>query len=103
MRKSGDYTVKRPRVHVTDHALVRFLERVGGVDVEALRTAIGKSLDEAARLGAAAAVIDGFRYVLREDPVDGLRVVTVEPFAQTTPVHRTAHQRDCPPRGDDEA
>lgn len=95
--------MKKPRVHVTDHALVRFLERVGGVDVEALRSAIGRSLDEAARLGAAAAVIDGFRYVLRDDPDDGLRVVTVEPFGQATPVHRTAHARDCPRRGEDEA
>lgn len=93
--------MKKPRVRVTDHAMIRFLERVGGVDVEALRLALAQSLEEAARLKAAAAVIEGFRYVLREDE-DGPFLVTVEPFAQASPIHRRAHQRDCPPRGGDE-
>lgn len=93
--------MKEARVRVTDHAMIRFLERVGGLDVEALRQALARSMEEAARLGAAAAVIEGFRYVLRSDD-EGPLLVTVEPFAQGTPIHRTAHQRDCPPRGDDE-
>ena len=36
------------RVRVTDHAVLRHLERVGGVDIETLRTAIAASLDRAA-------------------------------------------------------
>lgn len=93
--------MKKTRVRVTDHALVRFLERVGGVDVEALRQALARSMEEAAHLGAAAAVVDGYRYVLRTDE-DGPFLVTVEPFAQASPIHRKPHQRDCPPRGGDE-
>ncbi|MCU0902424.1 MAG: hypothetical protein MUE83_00935 [Tabrizicola sp.] len=94
--------MKKPRVRITDHALVRFLERVGGVDVDGLRQALSRSLEEAARLGAAAVVIDGYRYVLRVDE-DGPILVTVEPFTQASPIHRTPHPRVRPPRGGDEA
>jgi len=59
--------VSRPRTHVTDHALVRYLERVGGFDIEALRQAIARRVDEAARVGACGVVIDGFIFKLRRD------------------------------------
>ena len=39
--------MKRPRHHVTDHALIRWLERHNGLDVEALRCALGRRIDEA--------------------------------------------------------
>jgi hypothetical protein len=44
----------RHHVRVTDHALVRWLERVHGIDVEALRR---KMLDEALRSAFAAGAV----------------------------------------------
>lgn len=58
---------------VTDHAVVRYLERVQGVDIDALRAEIGRIADDGLERGAAAVNHDGFRYVLAGD-----RVVTVE-------------------------
>lgn len=58
-------------LRVSDHALIRFLERAGGLDVEGLRAALAKSFDraeEAARLvGLADYTIaaDGLRYLVR--------------------------------------
>lgn len=37
--------MKKPVVHITDHALVRYLERVLLVDVEGLRRRIGREID----------------------------------------------------------
>ncbi len=51
-------------VIVTDHALIRYLERVLGFDVAALRNAMTERLSEAARLGASAVTIDGNTYMI---------------------------------------
>ena len=40
-------------MHVTDHALVRFLERAGGLDVEGLRASLGASLSRATKAAKA--------------------------------------------------
>jgi hypothetical protein len=60
-------------IKVTDHALVRFLDRSGAAEIEALRLTIAASL-ERARIGAERAgiadyviVADGLRYVVRDD------------------------------------
>ena len=37
--------MKKPKIHITDHALVRYLERVLLVDVEGLRHRIGREID----------------------------------------------------------
>jgi hypothetical protein len=66
-------------IRVTDHALVRFVERVGGLDVEALRCALAASL---ARASAAASIgqrrytvlADGVAYVV----VDGVLVTVID-------------------------
>lgn len=60
-------------IHVTDHALVRFLERSGALDVEQLRGMISASLDRgrkaAERAGIAdyIIVVDGLRYVVEDE------------------------------------
>ncbi len=51
---------------ISDHALVRFLDRAGGVDVEALRAGITRSL---ARGHAAARSVSASDYLLT---IDGL-------------------------------
>lgn len=60
-------------IKVSDHALVRFLDRSGAAEVEALRLTIAQSL-ERARRGAERAGIadytilaDGLRYVMKGD------------------------------------
>lgn len=52
--------------HVTDHAVLRYLERVKGIDIDAVRNELGQVVDTAVRMGAGAAVVDGIKYVLNE-------------------------------------
>ena len=62
-------------VNVSDHALVRFLERAGGLDVESLRALLGASLSRAGRTAKAigagefAVVADGLVYVIERGVV----------------------------------
>lgn len=57
---------------ITDHAVLRYLERVVGIDVEAHRRAMEMKTEDAVVRGACALVSDGFRYKISDD-----RVVTV--------------------------
>lgn len=58
-------------LRISDHALLRILERVHGVDVEAVRAQAQASLERAAGLTAAIGVtscrvcLDGYVYVVR--------------------------------------
>jgi len=67
--------VKKPRLHVTDHAMLRWIERVHGVDVETLRRQLGHRLDAVCERheGMSAVLVDGFRFVIERDTT----VVTV--------------------------
>lgn len=62
-------------VNVSDHALLRLLERAGGVDVEAIRRAIASSVARsvavAERIGVREFVIvsDGYNYVVKDGVV----------------------------------
>lgn len=64
--------MKKPRLLVTDHAIVRYLERVGGFDIEGLRRSIGRRCDTAHEAGATSVLIEGHAFLI----VDG-HVVTV--------------------------
>lgn len=68
------------RVVVTDHAVLRYLERIEGVDVARIRRRIEKltriAIDHD---GASAVVVDGVRYKICDD-----HVVTVVPRDRTT-------------------
>lgn len=57
---------------ITDHAVVRYLERVKGVDIEAARTEIAEIVRRGVKLGAQSVLLDGMRYRL-----EGNFVVTV--------------------------
>lgn len=65
--------MKKPLHPVTDHAVLRYLERVEGMDIERLRRLIGRQVDRAIELGASKLHHDGFTYVL----VEGV-VVTIQ-------------------------
>ena len=61
-----------PTDFITDHALVRYLERVHGVDVEQARQRIAEDTKHAVETGAAALKKDGLRYIFK-----GGKVITV--------------------------
>ena len=58
---------------VTDHALVRYLERVYGVDVQSLRRRIAGATHAARAAGASSVKVDGVRYIISKEG----RVLTV--------------------------
>jgi hypothetical protein len=70
-------TARRP-IRVCDHALLRFIERIGGLDTEMLRAnleaSLQRSVTAAAKIGCKELVVvaDGNKYVI----VNGV-VVTV--------------------------
>lgn len=83
----------RPRAHVTDHAVLRYLERVLGLDVERHRREIGRLADLGIEHGAAGVVFGKHVVKLRG------AVVTTVAWARR-PDLRTGRQRgDRPGRG----
>lgn len=58
--------------HVTDHAVIRYLERVKSVDIEAVRAEIAAIVARGVALGAQSVILGGMRYRL-----EGEHVVTV--------------------------
>lgn len=73
------------RLHVTDHAVVRYLERVMGVDVKAIRRQIAKNARLAEEHDCSAVNSGGFHYVMQ-----GTSIVTVTP--QNEPNKRTGRK-----------
>lgn len=57
----------RPFVHVTDHAVLRYLERAHGLDVDAVRRHLAGRAANAARLGAVGVTIENVKLVLVRD------------------------------------
>lgn len=57
---------------ITDHAVVRYLERVKGIDIDATRSEIADIVRRGVSLGAQSVILDGMRYRL-----EGNFVVTV--------------------------
>lgn len=70
--------MKKSVVIVTDHAVLRYLERVKGMDIEAVRREIGGIVDRANdHPDASGIVVDGWSYKLRNG-----HVTTVAPRCQ---------------------
>lgn len=62
--------MKKPLIRVSDHAVLRWLERVKGMDIEAIRSEIGQRVDLALEHpGASGVVSGGYVYKLRGDVV----------------------------------
>ncbi|MFD1914134.1 hypothetical protein [Halodurantibacterium flavum] len=81
--------MKRPRPHVTDHAMLRYLERVVGIDVTAHRRDIERLVAQAVELQATALTKDGYRYVIND-----FRVTTVMPAHSELRIMRPFRHRD---------
>lgn len=83
--------MKKPVAYVTDHALLRYLERVLQIDVEQYRREIGRKVDVAMEHeGATGVVVDGFVYKLC-----GVTVTTVVERARP---ERGQHRSKSAPR-----
>ena len=59
--------MKKPRVRVSDHAVLRYLERAGGFDIERLRREIGHRVEAAVAAGASGIQIGGVNFRIKED------------------------------------
>lgn len=60
---------KKPsELFITDHMLLRVLQRLAGIDTEVIRAQLLKKLRPFAEGGATYAVIDGVRYAFSSDP-----------------------------------
>lgn len=62
---------------VTDHALLRFLERRHGLNVEAVRIEIQTLCNDGVRFGAPRVIASGMKFILRDE-----NVVTCYPARQ---------------------
>lgn len=61
--------MKKSRLPVTDHAIIRYLERVEGMDIEGLRRKIGHRVKRGIELGASGVVLNGVCYKLNDGVV----------------------------------
>jgi hypothetical protein len=66
--------MKHPRVQVSDHAVLRYMERAMGLDIETLRLEIGHKVDAAARAGACGLTVDAVNFRI----VDGVVTTVLE-------------------------
>jgi hypothetical protein len=85
--------MKKPRHPVSDHAVVRYLERVRGIDIDRLRAKIGRTAGQALELGACSAVSGGFVYRIQNGVV-----TTITPH--NLPDRRTDRSGKKGPRDD---
>ena len=65
------------RVRVSDNALLRWLERVEGVDVEAIRRRIAKAVQGGADRGADGVRVQGVTFKLAYNPGEAVVSTTV--------------------------
>jgi hypothetical protein len=65
-----------PKLRVSDHAMLRYLQRVGGFNIEGLRRQMELRVERIYAPGCASILIDGYRYLVKEG-ADGPVVVTV--------------------------
>lgn len=70
--------MKRLPVRISDHAVLRYLERVGGFEIEALRAALAARVAKTAVPGVSNILIDGHRFLIKQTE-DELVVATILP------------------------
>lgn len=83
--------MKKPLHPVTDHAVIRYLERVVGMDIESIRREIGRRVDLAVQHGASGAVVNGYVYKISTTGT----VVTVMAHSQPEKKTKTRRRTSC--------
>ena len=68
--------MKKPLIRITDHALIRYLERVKGIDCEHIRRELGARVDASYRDGACGVIIEGLSVRIVSE-ADGLVATTI--------------------------
>lgn len=76
--------MSRP-VRVTDHAVLRYLERAHGLDVDAVRRHLSGRVETGARLGAVGVTIERVKLVLQYKEFEISVVTALKP---SWPAHR---------------
>lgn len=76
------------RLRVTDHAVLRYLERVGGFDIRKLRSEMTRRITEARVPGTSHVQLDGISFVIREE--EDCHVVTT---TMTGGAHKPSKKR----------
>ena len=64
-------------IHVSDHALLRYIERVQGISLEDLRQKIAEIVIVPAKAGASTVTVDGFTYCFVERRSGDVVVTTI--------------------------
>ena len=78
----------KPVVLVSDHAVIRYMERVMGLEVERVRDDIRRKVQRAMDFPDATAInVDGFRYLLEDGTVKTI-IKAHEPDPRTSRVRR---------------
>ncbi|MCI5075571.1 hypothetical protein [Oricola sp.] len=62
-------TTRKPQIRVSDHAIVRWLQRECGWDIEALRTTIGECCERGAAAGAPVVIVGSVKFVIEDNVV----------------------------------
>jgi hypothetical protein len=68
-----------PEIIVSEHALLRYIERVYKIDLDPIRQAIAEAVRPAAVTGAASINSGGFSYILSRERAGAITVKTVGP------------------------
>lgn len=80
--------MKKPIVRVSDHAVLRYLERVGGFDIETLRLSIARRCETAYLAGASSVLIEGHAFLI----ADGVVATVLDAQAMTNRLPRKRPQ-----------
>lgn len=68
--------MKRKPISITDHAVLKHLERVEGIDVDAIRQRVRRIVSHAdEHSGCSAVTKDGFRYVIYDGAVVTVKAI----------------------------
>lgn len=82
-----------PEPLVSDHAVLRELQRARGIDVEAVRRQIAAKVRRGVAQGACGVLVDGLRYVIRNGTVVTILHSAGPPLAER-PAARRARESD---------
>jgi hypothetical protein len=78
------------RVHISDHALLRYMERRFGIDVDGFRRLLEAEAGHILDAGASVAVVDGLEFIVNPQ---GTVITTVRPAKSMISRQQCMHKR----------